>query len=133
MSGHVNRINGRYSSSGQTLRRKPSLIMQNAIGHGPCGAVPRTLAIPADAPHPDEAHAFIDFLMRADVAARNANYVGQATINAAALPMIDTVLRNDPSIYPPAEVLARLFPLRARTQEETRLESSAWTSFRSGQ
>jgi putrescine transport system substrate-binding protein len=92
-----------------------------------------TLAIPADAPHPDEAHAFIDFLMRADVAARNANYVGQATVNAAAMPMIDEALRNDPSIYPPAEVLARLFPLRARTQEESRLENSAWTSFRGGQ
>jgi putrescine transport system substrate-binding protein len=92
-----------------------------------------TLAIPADAPHPDEAHAFIDFLMRADVAARNANYVGQATVNAAAMSMIDEALRSDPSIYPPAEVLARLVPLRARTQQESRLESSAWTSFRGGQ
>jgi putrescine transport system substrate-binding protein len=91
-----------------------------------------TLAIPADAPHPGEAHAFIDFLMRADVAARNANYVGQATVNAAAMPMIDAALRNDPGIYPPAEVLARLVPLRARTQEESRLENSAWTSFNSG-
>jgi len=41
------------------------------------------------------------------------------------MPMIDAALRNDPGIYPPAEVLARLFPLRARTQEESRLESSA--------
>lgn len=90
-----------------------------------------TLAIPADAPHPDEAHAFIDFLMRADVAARNANYVGQATVNAAAMPMIDAALRNDPGVYPPSEVLARLVPLRARTQEESRLENSAWASFRS--
>jgi putrescine transport system substrate-binding protein len=91
-----------------------------------------TLAIPADAPHPDEAHAFIDFLMRADIAARNANYVHQATVNAAALPMIDPALRNDPSVYPPAEVLPRLVPLRARTQQESRLENSAWTSFNSG-
>ena len=91
-----------------------------------------SLAIPADASHPDAAHAFIDFLMRPEIAARNANYVGQATTNAAAMPLIDEALRNDPAIYPPAEVLARLVPLRARTQEESRLENSAWTSFRAG-
>jgi putrescine transport system substrate-binding protein len=91
-----------------------------------------TMAIPADAPHPDEAHEFIEFLMRADVAARNANYVGQATVNAAAMPMIDAALRNNPHLYPPPEVLARLVPLRARTQEESRLENSAWTGFHGG-
>jgi putrescine transport system substrate-binding protein len=91
-----------------------------------------SLAIPADALHVTEAHAFIDFLQQPEIAARNSNYVGIATANGAALPLVDEALRNDPSIYPTAEVRSRLVPLRARTQEESRLESRAWTSFRSG-
>jgi len=72
-----------------------------------------------DAPHPAEAHAFIDFLMHPDVAARNANYVGSATANSAAMPMIDEALRSDPNIYPTAEMRAKLVSLRTRTQDES--------------
>jgi putrescine transport system substrate-binding protein len=92
-----------------------------------------TLTIPADAPNPAEAHAFIDFLMHADVAARNANFIGGATANAAAMPMIDVALRSDPNIYPTAEIRAKLVSLRARTQEESRAENRLWTRFRTGQ
>lgn len=76
---------------------------------------------------PNDAHAFIDLLMHADVAARNANYVGQATVNAAAMPMIEPALRNDPGIYPPPEVLARPIPLRARTGDASRPEMDAFS------
>ena len=91
-----------------------------------------TLAIPADAPHPDEALAFIDFLMRPEIAAQNANFVGGATVNAAALPLIDESLRTDPALYPTAEVRARLQPLHARTQDQSRDENSLWTAFQTG-
>ena len=92
-----------------------------------------TLAIPADAPHPAEAHAFIEFLMRPEVAARNANYIGGATANAAAMPMIDEALRSDPNVYPTPEMRAKLVPLRMRTEEESRAENRVWTRFRTGQ
>ena len=92
-----------------------------------------TFAIPADAPHPAEAHAFIDFLMHPDVAARNANYVGSATANSAAMPMIDEALRSDPNIYPTAEMRAKLVSLRTRTQDESRSENRVWARFRTGQ
>ena len=91
------------------------------------------LAIPADAPHPREAHAFIDYLMRADVAARNTNHVGDPSANQAAWPLVEEALRNDPSIYPPGEVMARLRPLRARTLEQSRSENRIWTRFKTGQ
>jgi len=77
-----------------------------------------TLAIPADAPHPAEAHAFIDYLMRPGVAARNANYVRSATVNSAAMPMIDEAFRSDPNVYPAAEMRAKLVPLLARRRPE---------------
>ena len=46
-------------------------------------------AIPADAPHPDNAHKFIDFMMRPDIAAANTNYVFYASGNKAALEFVD--------------------------------------------
>ena len=46
------------------------------------------LAIPADAPHPEAAHAFINYLLEPEVAARNANYVNYATGNGTAFALL---------------------------------------------
>src|SRR5512137_1431198 len=59
-----------------------------------------SLAIPADAPHPAAAHAFLEFMLRPDIAARNANHIGSASMNAAATPMVDEAMRDDPAVYP---------------------------------
>src|SRR6202044_3947421 len=58
------------------------------------------LAIPADAPHPRNAHLFIDYLMRPEVAAKNSAMMHYATSNAAAYSLIDPVVYNDRGIYP---------------------------------
>jgi len=92
-----------------------------------------TLAIPADAPHPAEAHAFIEFLLDPKVAARNANYIGGATANAAAMPMIEEALKSDPNIYPTDAMRAKLVSLRTRTDEESRAENRLWTRFLTGE
>ena len=47
------------------------------------------LAIPADAKHPHNAHAFLNYLMRPEVMAPITNYVAYASANEAALPMVD--------------------------------------------
>ena len=91
------------------------------------------LAVPADAPHPAEAHAFIDYLLRPDVAAKNANYIGTASVNMDAKPLLLASVRNDPGIYPPPEVMARLTPLLPDSQEQSRAESRVWTRFKTGQ
>ena len=52
-----------------------------------------------------------------------------ATGNAASLPMVDEAVRNDPGVYPPAEVKAKLFPDLASTDEFTRLVNRSWTKF----
>lgn len=91
------------------------------------------LAIPADAPHPQEAHAFIEFMLRPDIAARNANFIGSATMNAAAVPLVDASLRDDPGVYPGAELREKLQPLRARSQAQSREENRIWARFKTGQ
>jgi putrescine transport system substrate-binding protein len=92
-----------------------------------------TLAIPADAPHPAEAHALIEFLLRPEIAARNSNFIGSATMNAAALPFVDAALRDDPAVYPGPALRERLQPLRARTQAQSRDENRIWARFRTGE
>jgi putrescine transport system substrate-binding protein len=89
-------------------------------------------AIPDDAPHPDNAHAFINFMMKPEVAAANSNFVNYATGNAASIPLVNEDVRNDPGVYPPPEVKAKLFPDLSETEEFTRLLNRTWTRFTTG-
>jgi len=91
-----------------------------------------TLAIPADAAHPGNAHAFIDYLLRPEVAAANSNFVNYATANKAALGQVNEDLRNDAGIYPTPEVKERLQPNLAKSAEFTRLLNRSWTRFVTG-
>ena len=65
------------------------------------------LCVPTAARRAGNAHAFIDYLMRPDVAARLANYAAYASANKAARAKIDPARLNDPVVYPPPDVLAR--------------------------
>ena len=89
-------------------------------------------AIPADAPHPDNAHKFIDFMMRPDIAAANTNFVFYASGNKAALDLIDEEIRNDPAIYPTPEVSAKLFNLKAHTPEFDEVLTETWQRIKAG-
>ena len=91
-----------------------------------------TLAIPADAAHPFNAHSFINYLLRPEVAAANSNFVNYATANVAALPLVNEELRNDAGIYPTPEVKDRLQPNLAKSAEFTRLLNRSWTRFVTG-
>jgi putrescine transport system substrate-binding protein len=89
-------------------------------------------AVPADAPHPDNAHAFINYMMRPEVAAANSNFVHYANGNAASVALLDPAVHNDPSVYPPKEVMDKLFPNLARSPEFTRQLNRTWTRFTTG-
>ena len=91
-----------------------------------------TLAIPADAKHPGNAHLFIDYLLRPEVAARNSDFVNYANANAKATALVNEELRNDPGIYPSPETKARLQPNLSKSAEFTRLLNRAWTRFTTG-
>jgi putrescine transport system substrate-binding protein len=91
------------------------------------------VAIPKDAPHPDHAHAFLNFLMEPTVIAAISDAVGQANANAAALPFVNETLRNDPSVYPTDEVRKRLHTDRLVSPEQGRMEDRAWARIKYGQ
>jgi putrescine transport system substrate-binding protein len=92
-----------------------------------------TLAVPEDAKHPRNAHAFINFLMDPQIAASNSNEVNYANPNPAALTYVNDEVKNDPGIYPSTEVKARLFPSRAVSEDFTRALTRMWTRFTTGQ
>ena len=90
------------------------------------------LAIPADAKHVKNAHLFIDYLHRPDVAARNSNFVNYANPNLAAFEFINEEIRTDPGLYPTPEVKAKLVPDLAESQDFTRALNRSWTRFKTG-
>ena len=65
-------------------------------------------AITADSPNPDLAHVFLNFVLRPEIAAQEASYTRYATGNHSARALLDEEIRDDPSTYPPPELLARL-------------------------
>ncbi len=91
-----------------------------------------SFAIPADAPHPDAAHRFIDFAMRPEIAAEAAAYIGFASGNAAAIPLLEQDMRENPAIYPPADVRARFSMGRPYTAAEERAFARAWLRMKTG-
>jgi putrescine transport system substrate-binding protein len=91
-----------------------------------------SIAIPADAKHVAEAHAFIDFLMRPQVAAANANFVAYASGNIAAKQFVKPELLNDPSVYPDEATFKRLFTNTAYDDRSQRLVTRLWTRVKTG-
>jgi putrescine transport system substrate-binding protein len=90
------------------------------------------LAIPADAPHPDNAHKFINFLLREDISAKFTEFRKFPTGNVAAMKLVDPALLKDPMLYPPSDVVDRLKPHRAESLTYARFANRAWTRIRTG-
>jgi putrescine transport system substrate-binding protein len=90
------------------------------------------LAIPKDAKHVDEAHAFIDYLLRPEIAARNTNLVAYANGNLASQKFIDKSALDDKSIYPDARTMDHLYTVSAREQKSQRFVNRLWTKIKTG-
>nr|WP_276583878.1 polyamine ABC transporter substrate-binding protein [Pseudomonas sp. RIT-PI-AD] len=90
------------------------------------------LAVPADAANAKEAHAFIDYLLQPEVIAHVSDHVGYANPNLKAGEYMDPGVRGDPSVYPPQEVLDRLFVSAELPPKVQRLMTRSWTKVKSG-
>jgi spermidine/putrescine-binding protein len=62
--------------------------------------------MPADAPHPDNAHKWLNYLMRPEVIADIGNVLKYSNGNKASLPFVQEAIKNDPAIYPDAKTRA---------------------------
>jgi putrescine transport system substrate-binding protein len=91
-----------------------------------------SLAIPKDAPHPDNAHLFINYMLQPQVSAAVTNMVHYPNGNNAARQFVNKEILDNPSIYPPPEVMAKLVPVLAVSEESTRLMTRGWQQFTTG-
>lgn len=90
-------------------------------------------AIPKDAKHPNNAHLFLDYLLRPEVSANISNFVAYASANKAALALVDEELRNNPGVYPDDATRARLFTFKVLPPEIDRIYTRIWTTLKTEQ
>jgi putrescine transport system substrate-binding protein len=91
------------------------------------------MLIPKDAPHPDNAHLFLNYMLRAKVIADCTNYTYYANGNAAARKYVLPEILDDPAIYPDAETQKRMFPSVVRSEDVQRVITREWTRLKTGQ
>ncbi|TGV10540.1 polyamine ABC transporter substrate-binding protein [Mesorhizobium sp. M8A.F.Ca.ET.173.01.1.1] len=92
-----------------------------------------TMAVPKDAPHPENARAWIDFNLRPDIAAANSSYVSYANAIPESLPLMDQAVAKDPGVFPPDDVKAKLFVVENNDAKLLRLQNRMWTRVVTGQ
>jgi len=91
------------------------------------------LAVPKDAPDLDSAYAFLNYMMIPQVAADVSDFRRYATANAAAQPLVQPAVRDDPGIYPPKELRQKLAVQLADSPDQTRAITRVWQKFKTGQ
>lgn len=88
--------------------------------------------IPADAPHPGNAHLFLNYLLRPEVIAAITNDTGYANPNRSALALVSPEYAADPAIYPDAKTMERLHVTFLAGPKAERRRTRAWTRAKSG-
>jgi spermidine/putrescine transport system substrate-binding protein len=89
------------------------------------------MAILRESRRPEAAHRFIDHLLRPSVSAQIATAMQTATANGAARPLLPAALRDNPVLYPSADVLARSEWGAAQSAESQKLRDRLWTEIKS--
>jgi len=67
-----------------------------------------SMVIPKNAENVENAHKFINFILRADNALINADYVGYSTPNVKAFELLDDEMKNNEAAYPDLESLENM-------------------------
>ena len=91
------------------------------------------MAIPADAPHKEEAFEFLNYMMRPEVIAKSSNYVFYANGNKASQQFLDKAVLDDPAVYPDAATMDKLFVNTALDPKTQRVFTRTWTKIVTGQ
>jgi spermidine/putrescine transport system substrate-binding protein len=87
-----------------------------------------TIAIAAGAPHPENAHAFINFVFDKDVGKHIAETIQYATPNKAARDMMDAKYTGNAAIFPPAEILSKCEYAAYLGEEALKVRDEIWTA-----
>ena len=91
------------------------------------------MAIPNDAQNVDEAHQFLNYIMKPEVIAKASNYVYSANGNKASQDLLEEDLIGDPTIYPDEETTAKLYATLPYDPKTDRIVTRIWTKVTTGQ
>lgn len=91
------------------------------------------VAMPADAPDEAAGYAYLNYLLEPAVMANISNAVHYANGNRAADAMVDPAVRNDPMVYPPEQVMQKLFVLQAMPLATDRMRTRIWSRVKNGE
>ena len=90
------------------------------------------LYIPVDAPHKDNAYVFINFLMRPDIAARNASYSNYANVNKSSWELMDSAVLENPAVFPNEDLWEILYTVKTVDPKRERPRTRAFARAKSG-
>ncbi len=90
------------------------------------------MAIPEDAPNPEAAHTFLNFIMDAQNMAAASNYVYYANGNKASQEFLVEDVIGDTAIYPDEAALQNLYTVTPFPPREQRALTRMWTKVKSG-
>jgi spermidine/putrescine transport system substrate-binding protein len=110
---------------------RPFQILQGMPKEGAVLAVDN-MVIHKDAPRPDLAHQFINFMLEGKNSAELTNLIGSGNPNVAAAQYIKPELKALPAVFPPKEVQAKLEQLQDLTPAQRRLRNRMWTEIKAG-
>lgn len=89
-----------------------------------------SMVIPRDAPRPDLALRFIDFMLEGRNSAELTNLTGSGNPNRAAMPFVEPAIASNRGIFPDRQVSARLEQLHDLDRRKRRLMSRLWTEIK---
>jgi putrescine transport system substrate-binding protein len=88
--------------------------------------------IPADAKNVENAHLFLNYMMRPEVAANDSNYTWYATANKDALPLVDPEVTGNSAAYPTTEQVGKMYMGNVLPPKIERVQTRTWTNFKAG-
>ncbi len=90
------------------------------------------MAIPADAPHPKNAYAWMNYILRPEVNASLTNKVFYANPTLASRPFIKSEVAKNPSVFPTSAELATMVAPKALNNDIRRQITRVYTAFKTG-
>ena len=125
-SGDVLQAKARAQEAGDKVKVDYSIPKEGA------GSFYDMVAIPRDAANVENAYLFMNFLMRPDIIAEITNNIGYSNANAAATPLVDEAIRDDPGSYPSQAVMATLYAIPDMPIGVQRVMTRGWTRVKLG-
>lgn len=89
------------------------------------------MAVPVNAPNVEQAHAFIDYILRPEVIAQISNTIGYPNPNKDATQLVDEAIRNDPNMYIQEPARSTLYALKPLANSVERVRTRTWTTIKS--